>query len=299
VTSPARLWHTRALMLAPPRLEIFGEMLAALDGRAIPQEVDVVFTADDLGISEAINRGVAAAVECGPVREASLCVTGRAAAEAARVARALGPELGVGLHLSLTEGSALTGAIPGITRADGAFLSRREVVINCLRGIPDARLITAEIRAQLERLVELGFTATHLNAHQSVHVLPVVRDAVLGVVQAQGIRYVRVPHESALVGRLGSARRWLLARLSRAFVRLAQERRSGFRSLPFVGGTSRANVDRREAFLKTASYLAAPAQEWRVHAHDADDVATLTCPQVARRLAELRVHSRRFADVVR
>ncbi len=285
-------------MAEPSRLEILGEMLAALDGRAIPQEVDVVFTADDLGISEAINRGVGAAVECGPVREASLCVTGRAAADGARVATELGPELGVGLHLSLTEGSALTGAIPGITRADATFLSRRDVALNCLRRIPDARLIAAELRAQLERLAEFGFAATHLNAHDSVHVLPIVRDAVLGEVRAQGIPYVRVPHESVLVGRMASTRRLLLARLSRAFVCLAREEGNGFRSLPFVGIAPRASVDRRAAFLKTAARLAAPAQEWRVRTHDADDVAMLTCPDVACRLAQLRIHSRRFADVV-
>ncbi len=272
-------------------------MLAALDGRAIPEEVNVVFTADDLGVSEAIDRGIAAAVDCGPVREASLCVTGRSVAHGARLARELGSQLGVGLHFSLTEGCALAGAIPGLTRIDGSFLPWREVVVNCLRQIPDARLVAAEVRAQLASLREHGFEPTHLNGHESVHVLPVIRDAVLDVVQAQRVRYVRVPHESPLLGRWTSSRRWLLARLSAAFARLARARGNGFHTLPFVGVTPGPRATTREVFLRTAARLAAPAQEWRVRAHEADEVATLTCPDVTQRLAALRIHPCRFADV--
>jgi predicted glycoside hydrolase/deacetylase ChbG (UPF0249 family) len=294
----ATLWQTWVPMLPMPGIETFGEMLAALDGRAIPEEVDVVFSADDLGVSRHHNRGIRAAVECGPVREAGLCATGVAFDDGVRTARALGPELGVGLHLSLTLGEALTGPIPGITRADGSFLTARELLVNCLRQIPDARLVRAEIRAQLDRLLQLDIEPTHLSGHESVHVLPVVRDAVLRVVRDHSIRYVRVPWESGFVGRWSSSRRLLLSRLSAAFVQRARQTGSGFRSLPFVGVAPAPARDPRAGFLKTATRLAAPAQEWRVRTQHAAEVAVLTCPDVARRLLELRIHPRRFADVL-
>ena len=62
----------------------------------------LVVNADDLGLSAAVNAGIAAAHERGIVTSASLMVRQGAAAEAAAYAAAH-PALAVGLHLDLGE----------------------------------------------------------------------------------------------------------------------------------------------------------------------------------------------------
>jgi predicted glycoside hydrolase/deacetylase ChbG (UPF0249 family) len=58
---------------------------------------NVIFNADDFGASTGINRGIIEAHTRGVVTSTSMMITGRAAAEAAALAREH-PELGVGLH---------------------------------------------------------------------------------------------------------------------------------------------------------------------------------------------------------
>src|SRR3954447_9719714 len=73
----------------------------------------VVFTADDFGLSEAVNEAVELSHRDGVLNAASLMVAGPAAADAVRRARSL-PGLGVGLHLVVIEGPAvLPDSAPG------------------------------------------------------------------------------------------------------------------------------------------------------------------------------------------
>ena len=193
----------------------------------------VVFHADDLGMSSGVNRGVARALDGGLVREVSVCVTGEAVEEGVAIALARG--MGVGLHLSLTAGRALTGRIEGLTDPDGRFLSLGAVLASCAARRPDTGAVADEIDAQLARLDELGARVTHLDGHHHVHVFPVVRDAVLERIGAGRIVRVRVPSESARTAPLLSGRRALLRALSRGFVRRADVLGGQVRALPFAG----------------------------------------------------------------
>ncbi len=66
----------------------------------------VILTADDFGLSEAVNEAVERAHRDGVLTSASLMVAGPAAADAVRRARRL-PALRVGLHLVVVEGPAV------------------------------------------------------------------------------------------------------------------------------------------------------------------------------------------------
>ena len=84
----------------------------------------VVLTADDFGLSEAVNEGIERAYRDGALTHASLMVAGDAAADAVRRARRL-PELRVGLHLVAIEGRAVLPPveIPALVDARGWFPS--------------------------------------------------------------------------------------------------------------------------------------------------------------------------------
>lgn len=266
----------------------------------------MVFVADDLGVTAGQNRGIAAAARTGLVREASLCVTGTAVAEAVPMAQDLG--IGIGLHLSLTLGRALTGPIRGVTDARGAFRPLRSLLTACLLRAVDRAALTKEIAAQFTRLRELGVAPTHWNGHHHVHVFPVVREAAFAAAQAHGIRWARLPHEPGGMGARCSPARLLLARWAAASEPLA--RAHGCRWLPFVGLATEARRDFGARAARVADRLAAGPTEWMVHPREPDpglqlldpaghrreaaaELATLSNPGTADRLG---LHPVAFAD---
>jgi len=66
----------------------------------------LIVTADDFGLHAAVNAAVVQATQAGVLTAASLMVAAPATAEAIRLAREL-PQLRVGLHLVLTDGSVV------------------------------------------------------------------------------------------------------------------------------------------------------------------------------------------------
>ncbi|HKY50647.1 MAG TPA: ChbG/HpnK family deacetylase, partial [Candidatus Limnocylindria bacterium] len=82
--------------------------------------MSVVVTADDLGLSPAVTRGILEAHRRGVVRSTSLLVTYPGAEEAAALARAE-PELEIGLHIDLVGGRPVSdpAAVPSLCDEDG------------------------------------------------------------------------------------------------------------------------------------------------------------------------------------
>lgn len=144
----------------------------------------LVVNADDLGRSSGVNAGIFAAHRDGLVTSATLMV-GFAAAQEAAHALADHPDLGVGLHVTLT-GAAPTlppGEVPSLIGADGRFPRRPEEIRD-----PDRRELRAEIEHQLasfERLV--GHVPTHLDSHHHSHRHPVVGEVLIDVARERGL----------------------------------------------------------------------------------------------------------------
>lgn len=142
----------------------------------------LIVTADDFGLSSALNRAVARAHRDGILRFASLMVDGQAAQEAVALARTM-PELGVGLHLDLCRSQ------PELWGLRYFFLPgpRRRVV--------------PEIRRQIEAALGLGIKPTHADGHFNIHVHPVIFPALARACREYGIPRVRLPAgESAVCG---------------------------------------------------------------------------------------------------
>ncbi|MEP6809232.1 MAG: ChbG/HpnK family deacetylase [Chthoniobacterales bacterium] len=114
----------------------------------------LIVNADDFGLSEGVNRGIAQAHEDGIVTSASLMVRPPAAQTAASYARAH-PSLSVGLHFDAAEWRYESGEwIPAYT------------VINLDHATEVRHELTRQL-AEFERLI--GTTPTHLDSHQHVH----------------------------------------------------------------------------------------------------------------------------------
>ena len=269
----------------------------------------VVFVADDFGMSRGTNRGIERAVEAGLVREVSVMATGAALDDAADRLRSL--DVGCGLHLCLTAGSAKTGAIRGLTDATGRFLPMPRVLGNAFAGRVRRDDVRVEIEAQLDELGSRQIAVEHLDGHHHVHVFPVIRDAVLAVARSRGIAQLRVPREKARP----TLRMWVLSRLSDGFERRLRREVPRRTNIPVVGLDLVGVSDHAKAFAELARRLP-PAAEWVVHPREVDEelehldpprlgarratedeLRTLTDPATRELLSDLGVRLCRFKEL--
>ena len=124
----------------------------------------VVINADDFGYTRGNTVGIIEGYRQGIIRSTTaLC--NMPYLEWGRDLAANCPGLGIGVHLTLTLGKALTG-VRSFTDEKGNFLSRKEIYAAEL----DMAEVYAEWKAQIERYIEVfGHRPTHLDSHHSVH----------------------------------------------------------------------------------------------------------------------------------
>jgi predicted glycoside hydrolase/deacetylase ChbG (UPF0249 family) len=154
----------------------------------------LIINADDYGLSRGVNTGIIEASDAGVVTSASMIVNLPGFNDA--VARAGShPALSLGLHLNLTTGKPLTAA-PSLTRREtGRFYSLPVLMTRATLGRIDSADVARECAAQLDRMIQLGISPTHLDSHRHVHAHPALWPVVLGVATSRGVPNLRVPTE--------------------------------------------------------------------------------------------------------
>jgi predicted glycoside hydrolase/deacetylase ChbG (UPF0249 family) len=154
--------------------------------------LSVIVTADDLGLSPGVTRGILEAHRNGVVRSTSLLVTFPAAQEAAALARAE-PELEVGLHLDLVGGQPASdpAEVPSLCDEDGRFYPLSVFARRVFTGRVRAAELAAEVRAQTARAHSWGVSALAWDSHRHVHLIPPVAVVVGHVARDLGVRWVR------------------------------------------------------------------------------------------------------------
>jgi hopanoid biosynthesis associated protein HpnK len=173
----------------------------------------VIVTADDFGAALAVNEAVERAHREGVLTAASLMVAGDAAADAVDRARRM-PELGVGLHVVLTDGRPILPPerIPALVGRDGRFHGSMLRTALAIAAFAAARAqLAAEIEAQFEAFADTGLPLDHVNAHKHFHLHPLIASALLRIGPRYGMTAMRVPYER------GGSRplRWWAAQLRR------------------------------------------------------------------------------------
>jgi hopanoid biosynthesis associated protein HpnK len=167
----------------------------------------VTFSADDFGLSEAVNEGIEKAHRDGILQAASLMVAAPAAADAVRRAKA-NPSLRVGLHLVVIEGPAALphAQIPDLVDNGGEFPSDQlKLGLNYFFRPRIRRQLQAEIQAQFAAFAATGLTLDHANAHKHMHLHPTVGALMLKAGGEHGLRRIRVPAEPpAVMARCGT-----------------------------------------------------------------------------------------------
>src|SRR5271167_2738029 len=98
------------------------ERVAVLRDRRTPEVKNLIVNADDLGWTVGVNRGIVEAHRKGLVTSTSLLANGQAFAAAAEIRRSY-PELGIGVHLNLSDGppTAPTQEVNGLLGKSGGM----------------------------------------------------------------------------------------------------------------------------------------------------------------------------------
>lgn len=172
----------------------------------------VVVTADDFGMDPAINEAVEIAHRKGVLTSASLMVTGHAAADAVRRARAM-PRLGVGLHLVLVDGRPALPPqhVPALVGHDGRFPAAPLTQGLRLLGSRQARRqLRAEMRAQFVLFGRTGLRLDHVDGHHHFHLHPAMQELLIELACEFRACAVRVPLEPPVAsGAAAKLDRWV------------------------------------------------------------------------------------------
>jgi predicted glycoside hydrolase/deacetylase ChbG (UPF0249 family) len=160
---------------------------------------NLIVNADDLGWTEGVNRGIADAHRKGLVTSTSLLANGSAFASAQEVARA-NPELGVGVHLNLSDGppSADPQQIHGLLNGEGQLdFSPESLLLRIASRGLELDSVEREWDAQILKVQAAGISPTHLDGHKHVQMLPGLFEIAVRLARKHGIRAIRVSHEES------------------------------------------------------------------------------------------------------
>lgn len=155
-----------------------------------------VVNADDLGVSRGATLGVIRAHLEGVVTSASLSPTGADYVHAVEKTRAICPDLGIGLHFTLSAGKPISkpADIPLLIGPRGHF---RWEFISLFRALGARRSgalleqIDIELEAQINKLEDDGICADHINSERHVHLIPGIFERVVRAAQRHDIPFVR------------------------------------------------------------------------------------------------------------
>jgi predicted glycoside hydrolase/deacetylase ChbG (UPF0249 family) len=157
----------------------------------------LVVNADDLGVSRGATLGVVRAHREGIVTSASLAATTPFYEHALTACVRACPELGIGLHFTLTSGRPVSPAarVPLLVDEKGFFRWRflpllAAASLGAPRGLLDQ--VELELEAQLERLSRDGVRPDHIDGERHVHLIPGVFERVVAAAARRGIPFVRL-----------------------------------------------------------------------------------------------------------
>jgi predicted glycoside hydrolase/deacetylase ChbG (UPF0249 family) len=246
---------------------------------------NLIVNADDLGWTEGVNRGIAEAHRRGLVTSTSLLANGRTFESGLAVHRNH-PELGVGVHLNLSDGppTAPAPSVRGLLNKAGELEGGPESLLLRIaaRSLPLDE-VEWEWDAQIAKIKGAGISPTHLDGHKHVHMLPGLFQLALRLARKHGIGAIRIAHEESRLravlssgGELNSSvmlKQGMQARGLKLLARDAREvaRRAGITSTDYFCGIAQTGVLTREGVERLLDTLPDGTTELMCHPGYADE----------------------------
>ena len=246
---------------------------------------NLIVNADVLGWTEGVNRGIVEAHRRGLVSSTSLLANGRAFASAVSV-RGNHPELGIGVHLNLSDGlpTARAETVSGLLNASGELQGSPESLLLRIakRSLPFEE-VEREWDAQISKIKSAGLSPTHLDGHKHVHMLPGLFELALGLARKHAIGAIRIAHEEsrlrAVLSRGGAQKTKVVVKQgvqARGLKLLARDaraiaERAGIATSDYFCGIAQTGVMTQEGVARLLSALPDGTTEFMCHPGYLDD----------------------------
>jgi predicted glycoside hydrolase/deacetylase ChbG (UPF0249 family) len=163
--------------------------------------VNLIFNADDFGISQGVNEAILRAHTQGVLNSTSIMITLKYVPQALEMAKQM-PNLNIGLHANLTnENSVLSqNEIPLLVNENGKFKHGfvNLAILSLLHPKELKNQVKKEIKAQIEKAIACGIKLTHLDSHRHVHMIPAIFKACMELVEEYKIPRLRFVNENPI-----------------------------------------------------------------------------------------------------
>ena len=159
----------------------------------------LIVNADDFGLTAGVNRAIIETHTGGVVSSATLMANGAAFDGAVTAARSA-PNLSVGCHVVLVDGTPVSppdavDTLLAIRSAepDKFYSSLSAFAARAMFGGFDRDQLVAEVTAQITKIQSTGLQVTHLDTHKHAHIFPEILGALLRAARICGVRAIRNP----------------------------------------------------------------------------------------------------------
>ncbi len=153
---------------------------------------NVIINADDFGYSAHTVDWTIKCFEAGVLSSATIMAGAEAAERAVQFAKQ-NPQWSFGLHLCLTDERPLSPPpqIQSMVTAEGLLWPTRVFMLRSSLGLVKRDDLEKEIRAQVQRLRDLGITMSHLDGHGHMHRMPFVLKSLIRLAKELGLTRLR------------------------------------------------------------------------------------------------------------
>ena len=151
----------------------------------------VIINADDLGISDKVNKSVIKMHQKGIVSSTTIMANGPDFEGATNLVKDH-PELGIGVHLCL-DGNfhSSTDYATLLDPASNTFFEQQEVIKRIRKSSFDKDEIYKEFSLQVEKVLDHGVSVSHLDTHHHLHLYFPVLSQVIRVARKFGVPFIR------------------------------------------------------------------------------------------------------------
>ncbi len=184
----------------------------------------IILCADDYALAPGVSRAIVDLIACGRVSATGCMTVSPFWIDHADWLRPWADRVDIGLHLTLTDHRP-AGPMPRLA-PDGRLPPLGQVMRLALTGGLDPREINAEVARQVALfLTVFGAPPAFIDGHQHVHLLPVIRDAVVSTIKAlpgSYLRNCREPMTAILSRGVATTKTLVINQLGRGLARLIE-----------------------------------------------------------------------------
>ena len=176
---------------------------------ALPPARQLTLCADDFGLNAGVSEGIAQLVRSGRLCAVSCITNNFNWLATVSLLDQHQDDVSLGLHINLTEGRPLSRAL---ARVWPRLPSLPRLILQAHAGVLPREALRTEMQAQLEAFrVGTGRVPSHVDGHQHVHHLPVVRGLLLELLE-EVVPAPAVRNTACLPGADFPLKRWLIRR---------------------------------------------------------------------------------------